>query len=95
MGELMSENKQYGADLIVDSLINHDVEYIFGIPGAKIDRVFDTLEDKGPKLIVARHEQNAAFMAQGIGRMTGNPGVVITTRSRGFQFSDGLSNGNR
>lgn len=79
----MSENKQYGADLIVDSLINHDVEYIFGIPGAKIDRVFDTLEDKGPKLIVARHEQNAAFMAQGIGRMTGNPGVVITTSGPG------------
>ena len=80
----MSENKQYGADLIVDSLINHDVEYIFGIPGAKIDRVFDTLEDKGPKLIVARHEQNAAFMAQGIGRMTGNPGVVITTSGTGI-----------
>lgn len=79
----MSENKQYGADLIVDSLINHDVEYIFGIPGAKIDRVFDTLEDKGPKLIVARHEQNAAFMAQGIGRMTGSPGVVITTSGPG------------
>ena len=79
----MSENKQYGADLIVDSLIHHDVEYIFGIPGAKIDRVFDTLEDKGPKLIVARHEQNAAFMAQGIGRMTGNPGVVITTSGPG------------
>lgn len=79
----MSENKQYGADLIVDSLINHDVEYIFGIPGAKIDRVFDMLEDKGPKLIVARHEQNAAFMAQGIGRMTGNPGVVITTSGPG------------
>ncbi len=27
--------------------------------------MFDTLEDKGPQLIVARHEQNAAFMAQG------------------------------
>lgn len=53
----MTERKQYGADLVVDSLINHDVEYVFGIPGAKIDRVFDTLEDKGPKLIVARHEK--------------------------------------
>ena len=43
----MSEEKQlYGADLVVDSLINHDVDYVFGIPGAKIDRVFDTLEDK-------------------------------------------------
>ncbi|KXT76447.1 acetolactate synthase AlsS [Streptococcus sp. DD12] len=80
----MSETqKTYGADLVVDSLINHDVKYIFGIPGAKIDRVFDTLEDKGPELIVARHEQNAAFMAQGIGRITGEPGVVLTTSGPG------------
>ena len=74
---------QFGADLIVDSLINHKVDYVFGIPGAKIDRVFDTLEDKGPQLIVARHEQNAAFMAQGIGRITGEPGVVIATSGPG------------
>lgn len=80
----MSEEKQlYGADLVVDSLINHDVKYVFGIPGAKIDRVFDTLEDKGPELIVARHEQNAAFMAQGVGRITGEPGVVLVTSGPG------------
>ena len=79
----MTEQKQYGADLVVDSLINHDIDYVFGIPGAKIDRIFDTLEDKGPQLIVARHEQNAAFMAQGIGRITGTPGVVITTSGPG------------
>ncbi|MGT2906318.1 acetolactate synthase AlsS [Streptococcus dentiloxodontae] len=76
-------NNQYGADLVVDSLINHNVKYVFGIPGAKIDRVFDTLEDKGPQLIVARHEQNAAFMAQGIGRITGEPGVVLVTSGPG------------
>ena len=75
--------EKFGADLIVDSLINHKVDYVFGIPGAKIDRVFDTLEDKGPQLIVARHEQNAAFMAQGIGRITGKPGVVLTTSGPG------------
>ena len=80
----MSEEKQlYGADLVVDSLINHDVDYVFGIPGAKIDRIFDTLEDKGPELIVARHEQNAAFMAQGVGRITGKPGVVLVTSGPG------------
>ena len=74
----MSEGKQlYGADLVVDSLINHDVKYVFGIPGAKIDRVFDTLEDKGPELIVARHEQNAAFMAQGVGRITGTSSSTL------------------
>ena len=72
-----------GADLIVESLINHDVKYIFGIPGAKIDKVFDSLLDKGPELIVARHEQNAAFMAQAVGRITGEPGVVIATSGPG------------
>ena len=80
---MTDSKKLYGADLIVDSLINHDVKYVFGIPGAKIDRVFDTLEDKGPELIVARHEQNAAFMAQGIGRLTGEPGVVVATSGPG------------
>ena len=81
---MTDKETNYGADLIVDSLINHHVDYIFGIPGAKIDRVFDTLEDKGPELIVARHEQNATFMAQGIGRLTGQPGVVLATSGPGI-----------
>lgn len=80
----MVENTQtFGADLVVDSLMNHKVDYVFGIPGAKIDRVFDTLEDKGPELIVARHEQNATFMAQAVGRITGEPGVVLVTSGPG------------
>ncbi|CFQ92929.1 acetolactate synthase [Streptococcus agalactiae] len=81
---MTESHNQYGADLIVDSLINHDVKYVFGIPGAKIDRVFDTLEDKGPELIVARHEQNATFMAQAVGGITGEPGVVIATSGPGI-----------
>ncbi|HGC9893041.1 TPA: acetolactate synthase AlsS [Streptococcus agalactiae] len=81
---MTESHNQYGADLIVDSLINHDVKYVFGIPGAKIDSVFDTLEDKGPELIVARHEQNATFMAQAVGRITGEPGVVIATSGPGI-----------
>lgn len=79
----MDKQTRHGADVIVDSLTNLGVEYAFGIPGAKIDRVFDTLEDKGPKLIVTRHEQNAAFMAAGIGRLTGEPGVVLATSGPG------------
>lgn len=50
-----------GSDIIVESLINHEVPYIFGIPGAKIDGVFDALVDKGPELILARHEQNVSL----------------------------------
>ena len=62
---------QTGAELLVKSLEAQGVEYIFGIPGAKIDKVFDTLVDSKIKTIVCRHEQNAAFIASGIGRMTG------------------------
>ncbi|MFC6294323.1 acetolactate synthase AlsS [Lactiplantibacillus daoliensis] len=83
----MADKKYYGADAIVDSLANHDVKYVFGIPGAKIDRVFERLDHpvnpKSPKLIVTRHEQNAAFIAAGIGRITGKPGVVMTTSGPG------------
>ncbi|GBG95837.1 acetolactate synthase large subunit [Ligilactobacillus salitolerans] len=85
----MTEKKEkyYGADAIVDSLINHDVKYVFGIPGAKIDRVFEKLDHptskNAPQFILTRHEQNAAFMAAGIGRITGQPGVVITTSGPG------------
>lgn len=83
----MTEEKRYGADAIVESLINHGVKYVFGIPGAKIDRLFELLEHptdpRTPKLIVSRHEQNAGFIAAGIGRITGKPGVVISTSGPG------------
>lgn len=72
-----------GAEIIIESLENHQIPYVFGIPGAKIDRVFDVLLDRGPELIVTRHEQNAAFMAQAVGRLTGKPGVVIATSGPG------------
>lgn len=72
-----------GADLVVDCLIKQGVTHIFGIPGAKIDSVFDVLQDRGPELIICRHEQNAAFMAAAVGRLTGKPGVCIVTSGPG------------
>ncbi|EGP5500640.1 acetolactate synthase AlsS [Enterococcus faecium] len=79
----MTEKMKQGSKSVVESLVNHHVDYVFGIPGAKIDGVFNELEDQGPELIVTRHEQNAAFMAQAIGRITGEPGVVIATSGPG------------
>lgn len=79
----MAEKMKQGSKSVVESLINLHVDYVFGIPGAKIDGVFNELEDQGPELIVTRHEQNAAFMAQAIGRITGEPGVVIATSGPG------------
>jgi acetolactate synthase-1/2/3 large subunit len=74
---------QTGADLLVKSLEAQGVEHIFGIPGAKIDKVFDTLLDSTIKTVVCRHEQNAAFIAGGIGRMTGKAGVALVTSGPG------------
>ena len=71
------------AQRVVEALTAHGVQYIFGVPGAKIDSVFDVLADMGPQLVVCRHEQNAAFMAGAIGRLTGTPGVVLVTSGPG------------
>ena len=81
------EEKLHGADIVIDSLRKHGVNLVFGIPGAKIDRLFEGLDGQDsedePKLIVNRHEQNAAFMAQAYGRLTGKTGVAITTSGPG------------
>lgn len=84
-----------GADLLVESLEAQGVKYIFGIPGAKIDRVFDRLRDSSIQTIVCRHEQNAAFIAGGIGRMTGKAGVVLVTSGPGVSnLATGLATAN-
>jgi acetolactate synthase-1/2/3 large subunit len=79
----ISQNSHTGAGLLVNTLEAQGVEYIFGIPGAKIDKVFDRLLDSKIKTVVCRHEQNAAFIAGGIGRMTGKAAVVLVTSGPG------------
>jgi acetolactate synthase-1/2/3 large subunit len=68
---------------VVETLAAYGVRFIFGIPGAKIDSVYDALADGGPELVVCRHEQNAAFMAAAVGRLTGTPGVALVTSGPG------------
>ncbi|ROV87183.1 hypothetical protein VMCG_10655 [Cytospora schulzeri] len=70
--------------VVVKSLVNAGVKYVFGVPGAKIDSVFNALIDHPEiKLIVCRHEQNAVFIAGAIGKITGKPGVCIATSGPG------------
>ena len=71
------------AQRVVETLAAYGVRYIFGVPGAKIDSVYDALADGGPELVVCRHEQNAAFMAAAVGRLTGTPGVALVTSGPG------------
>jgi acetolactate synthase I/II/III large subunit len=72
-----------GADFVVQTLQQRGVDYVFGVPGLKIDKVLDTLVDSDIKTAVRRHEQNATFIAGGIGRMTGKAGVAIATSGPG------------
>jgi acetolactate synthase-1/2/3 large subunit len=44
------------AQRVVDGLTAQGVRYIFGIPGAKVDEVFDVLDDGGPQLVVCRRD---------------------------------------
>ena len=71
------------AELFVRCLENEGVEYIFGIPGEENLDVMDALLDSPIRFITARHEQGAAFMADGYGRLTGKAGVCLATLGPG------------
>jgi len=72
-----------GAELLVRALENEGVEKIFGIPGEENLFVVEALRKSSIQLVVTRHEQAAAFMAATYGRLTGKPGVCITTLGPG------------
>lgn len=79
----MTDGPRTGAALLARSLEAQGVTHAFGVPGAKIDALFDVLVDSPIELVVCRHEQNAAFIGQAIGRITGRPGVAIATSGPG------------
>jgi len=72
-----------GSDLFVAALENEGVDRIFGIPGEENLDVVESIRRSSIQLILTRHEQAAAFMAATYGRLTGKPGVCITTLGPG------------
>jgi acetolactate synthase-1/2/3 large subunit len=72
-----------GSDLLVAALENEGVEHIFGVPGEENLDVVESLRGSRIKLVLTRHEQSAAFMAATHGRLTGRPGVCISTLGPG------------
>ena len=72
-----------GSDLFVAALQNEGVERIFGVPGEENLDTVESLRTSGIELVVTRHEQSAAFMAATHGRLTGQPGVCISTLGPG------------
>lgn len=71
------------SDLFVKCLENEGVDYIFGIPGEENLDLLESLRDSSIKLVVTRHEQAAGFMAATVGRLTGKPGVCLSTLGPG------------
>ena len=71
------------SDLFVAALENEGVERIFGIPGEENLDLVESIRRSSIQLVLTRHEQAAAFMAATYGRLTGKPGVCITTLGPG------------
>ena len=71
------------AELFVKCLESEGVKYIFGVPGEENLLLLQAIKNSSINFIVTRHEQTAGFMAATIGRLTGIPGVCLSTLGPG------------
>ncbi|MSP26870.1 MAG: acetolactate synthase 3 large subunit [Methylococcales bacterium] len=73
-----------GAQILLQSLADEGVEYIFGYPGGAVLHIYDAIfQQEAVKHILVRHEQGATHAADGYARATGKPGVVLVTSGPG------------
>src|SRR6202163_4130320 len=79
----MSTNLMNGAQIVLECLMREKVEVIFGYPGGVTLPFYDAIYDSPIKHVLVRHEQNAAFAAQGYSRATGKVGVCCATSGPG------------
>src|SRR5690349_22269124 len=79
----MAKESHKASDLLVAALENEGVAHIFGVPGEENLDVVESLGNSSIELILTRHEQSAAFMAATYGRLTGRPGVCLSTLGPG------------
>jgi len=75
--------KHTGADILLRTLEDHGVEYIFGYPGANSLPIHDSLMKSSIHHYLMRHEQAAAHAADGYARATGKVGVCLATSGPG------------
>lgn len=76
-------HEQTGAQLLVQSFVDNDVEYVFGYPGGAVLPLYDAFYDAPFKHILTRHEQGAIHAAEGYARSSGKAGVVVLTSGPG------------
>ncbi|MDR1272850.1 MAG: biosynthetic-type acetolactate synthase large subunit [Clostridiales Family XIII bacterium] len=74
-----------GAQILVEELIRHGTDTVFGYPGGTVLDIYDALyvSRKRIKHVTTAHEQGAVHAADGFARVTGRPGVVISTSGPG------------
>ena len=72
-----------GGRILVDQLVLHGVEAIFGVPGESYLAALDALHDAPIRFVNARHEAGAANMAEAYGKLTARPGICFVTRGPG------------
>ncbi len=79
------QEPMHGADVLVKSLLDHNVEAIFAYPGGTSMPIHQALTRYRDKIrtILPRHEQGGGFAAQGYARTTGRPGVCMATSGPG------------
>ena len=76
--------KLSGAEMVVQSLRDEGVEYLFGYPGGAVLDIYDAIHTLGGiEHILVRHEQAAVHMADGYARSTGKVGCVLVTSGPG------------
>ena len=72
-----------GAQILIESLVREGAEAVFGYPGGVTLPIYDVLYSHPLRHVLVRHEQNAAFAAQGYARATGKAGVCMATSGPG------------
>lgn len=72
-----------GAQILWEALVREGVEVVFGYPGGAIMPVYDAMLDYPVHHVLTRHEQGAAFMADGYARASGKVGVAMATSGPG------------
>src|SRR5262245_58711475 len=72
-----------GAEAIVETLKTEGVNWVFGIPGAQENELWDAMKSRGLGYLLVTHEFSAACMADGYARATGRPGVICVVPGPG------------
>ncbi len=72
-----------GSEILLESLHRQGVDVVFGLPGGAVLPLYDALYSHGIRHLLVRHEQAAAFAADGYARATGRPGVCLVTSGPG------------